>query len=311
MDSSSSSSSEDEVQVLPQSPASNPSAEDDEVPQEEQKDNEPGTAPTEATGVLEQPDVDELALLQQQQDIIYAQILQEAFNAEIADQDPEIDVPVGVGDPALQPDTAPSEVTGPGRAVGANRLVQVERDSLYAQMLQESLDNEMAYPNPERIAIAHLDDSFSSGDDDYPDEYGHDDDDLYEPPATANVVRNSLTMALRNRNYHSEYDTDSDDEQVVNPRGLTLSEVNRLQTRNYLALETPALESGDYHAAGASSKRNYNKECIICAVEYKDGDVLRILPCRHEFHSKCVDKWLRRKAFCPLCRSIIDKDDHH
>ncbi|CAM0883992.1 unnamed protein product [Alopecurus aequalis] len=45
-------------------------------------------------------------------------------------------------------------------------------------------------------------------------------------------------------------------------------------------------------------------QCTVCLAEYADGDELRRLPgCRHTFHRRCVDDWLRRRPSCPLCRS--------
>ncbi|KAJ8774140.1 hypothetical protein K2173_009571 [Erythroxylum novogranatense] len=47
-------------------------------------------------------------------------------------------------------------------------------------------------------------------------------------------------------------------------------------------------------------------QCYICLVEYDDGDCMRILPCHHEFHSACIDKWLKEiHRVCPLCRGDI------
>ncbi|KAK8535480.1 hypothetical protein V6N12_056997 [Hibiscus sabdariffa] len=45
--------------------------------------------------------------------------------------------------------------------------------------------------------------------------------------------------------------------------------------------------------------------CCICLTSYADNDVLKELPCSHVFHKSCVDKWLKMKAFCPLCKCTI------
>jgi hypothetical protein len=43
--------------------------------------------------------------------------------------------------------------------------------------------------------------------------------------------------------------------------------------------------------------------CVICLDAFEEGDRLRRLPCKHEFHVGCIDPWLlTRKRYCPVCR---------
>ncbi|CAK9212801.1 unnamed protein product [Sphagnum troendelagicum] len=47
-------------------------------------------------------------------------------------------------------------------------------------------------------------------------------------------------------------------------------------------------------------------QCYICLVEYEEGDAIRTLPCKHEYHKDCVDKWLTEvHGVCPLCRGNV------
>ncbi|KAJ4836884.1 hypothetical protein Tsubulata_015783 [Turnera subulata] len=48
------------------------------------------------------------------------------------------------------------------------------------------------------------------------------------------------------------------------------------------------------------------EQCYICLAEYEEGDKIRVLPCHHEYHMACVDKWLKEiHGVCPLCRGDV------
>ena len=45
--------------------------------------------------------------------------------------------------------------------------------------------------------------------------------------------------------------------------------------------------------------------CAVCMCDAEEGDALRRLPCRHEFHQSCVDRWLADHRTCPMCKSDV------
>lgn len=53
-------------------------------------------------------------------------------------------------------------------------------------------------------------------------------------------------------------------------------------------------------------KNNNNNEniCIICQENFKGKTNIQ-LNCKHIFHKKCINKWLKINYDCPLCRQSI------
>ncbi|XP_023672484.2 uncharacterized protein [Paramormyrops kingsleyae] len=47
--------------------------------------------------------------------------------------------------------------------------------------------------------------------------------------------------------------------------------------------------------------------CQICFSEYAEGEKLRTLPCLHDYHVQCIDRWLKENATCPVCRVDVSE----
>lgn len=78
-------------------------------------------------------------------------------------------------------------------------------------------------------------------------------------------------------------------------------------------LPTRKITANDLHKTEQTEEKKEDEDdseapsCAICMQDYKIDDELRILPCHHEFHRECVDKWLPMKKICPLCRHDVTK----
>jgi hypothetical protein len=54
-------------------------------------------------------------------------------------------------------------------------------------------------------------------------------------------------------------------------------------------------------AGGASAGFTRGETCTVCLEEFAVGEQVRVLPCRHWFHLKCIDDWLTgARVTCPV-----------
>ncbi|XP_026863909.2 E3 ubiquitin-protein ligase RNF6 [Electrophorus electricus] len=103
---------------------------------------------------------------------------------------------------------------------------------------------------------------------------------------TNNLVENGTLPILRLAHFFLLNDEEDDE----HPRGLTKEQIDNLATRTY---------------GQASLEGEQGRACSVCINEYAQGNKLRSLPCTHEFHIHCIDRWLSENNTCPICRQPI------
>ncbi|KAG5843486.1 hypothetical protein ANANG_G00151440 [Anguilla anguilla] len=78
------------------------------------------------------------------------------------------------------------------------------------------------------------------------------------------------------------------DEDEDQPHGLTKEQIDNLSTRSFRFGESGSLQT-----------------CSVCITDYAEGHKLRQLPCSHEYHVHCIDRWLSENSTCPICRHAV------
>lgn len=72
------------------------------------------------------------------------------------------------------------------------------------------------------------------------------------------------------------------------PVGLTDQQINRL----------PIIKVSKQHV-------QKNTQCTTCFEDFKLGEPVVELLCRHIFHTQCVVPWLQQRPSCPICRQEV------
>lgn len=49
-----------------------------------------------------------------------------------------------------------------------------------------------------------------------------------------------------------------------------------------------------------------SQQCVVCLSEFEPKEKVKYLPCFHNFHCECIDRWLTKNNVCPLCKFKIE-----
>ncbi|XP_010256868.1 PREDICTED: E3 ubiquitin-protein ligase SDIR1 isoform X2 [Nelumbo nucifera] len=155
---------------------------------------------------------------------------------------------------------------------------------------------------------------------------GHTELRLHMPPSIAFATRGRLQglrlqLALLDREFDDlDYETlralDADNASTV--PSMSEEEINALPVHKY-KVTVPHSDGSSVKQASSSSSAAEKKQdvskvdgsikapedeltCSVCLEQVNVGELIRSLPCLHQFHANCIDPWLRQQGTCPVCK---------
>ncbi|KAJ0264519.1 hypothetical protein HA466_0028560 [Hirschfeldia incana] len=162
---------------------------------------------------------------------------------------------------------------------------------------------------------AHEDEGENAADEE---EAGNSDDEafaraLQEAEERDLVDRFSALSGLANRVEDPEEDDDDhtsqdawdemDPDELSYEELLALGDIVGTESRGLSADTIASLPSKRYK--DGDNQNGTNESCVICRLDYEDDDDLILLPCKHSYHSECINNWLKINKICPVCSAEV------
>ncbi|KFK39312.1 hypothetical protein AALP_AA3G228600 [Arabis alpina] len=104
---------------------------------------------------------------------------------------------------------------------------------------------------------------------------------------------------------HTSRDTwdEMDPDELSYEELLALGEFVGTESRGLSADKIASLPSKRYKEG--DNQNGTNESCVICRLDYEDEDDLILLPCKHSYHSECINNWLKINKVCPVCSAEV------
>ncbi|KAI4337841.1 hypothetical protein L6164_016210 [Bauhinia variegata] len=107
----------------------------------------------------------------------------------------------------------------------------------------------------------------------------------------------------------NEDENEDMEEDEIDPDDLTYEEL--IELGEFMGAERRGLSANEIpsclhpYICHSSENKTGIDRCVICQVEYEEGEALVALECEHPYHADCISKWLKIKKACPICSSEI------
>ncbi|KAJ1269536.1 hypothetical protein BS78_07G219000 [Paspalum vaginatum] len=235
------------------------------------------------------------SLSQEEADLALARVLQEQERAymmltgqyvggeyESSDYDDEVEDDEEEGSDYEEEGEGEDERAGEGEGDADLDLdldldpAQYEDDEAFARALQDAEQGDVADRFMALAGIGGPMEQDEEGDEDEDEEDGDDPQDAWE---------------------------DVDPDEYSYEELIALGEVVGTESKGLSADTIASLPSVTYQA---QDKQDGNMEqCVICRVEFDEGESLVALPCKHPYHSECINQWLQLNKVCPMCSAEV------
>ncbi|KMT18362.1 hypothetical protein BVRB_2g025160 isoform B [Beta vulgaris subsp. vulgaris] len=153
---------------------------------------------------------------------------------------------------------------------------------------------------------------------------------LHMPPSIAFATRGRLQglrlqLALLDREFDDlDYETlralDADNAPAIS--SMSEEEINALPVHKYKvnsaesditekqqASSSASLEKGQEISINVGSSED-ELTCSVCLEQVNVGELIRSLPCLHQYHANCIDPWLKQQGTCPVCKFKVGAGWH-
>ncbi|KAG8050435.1 hypothetical protein GUJ93_ZPchr0009g719 [Zizania palustris] len=86
---------------------------------------------------------------------------------------------------------------------------------------------------------------------------------------------------------------------------VALGEVVGTENRGLSADTLASLPSVTYKTQDGNTE-----QCVICRLEFEEGESLIALPCKHLYHHECINQWLQINKVCPVCSAEVSTPEN-